>query len=341
MSALVFRALCFSLPLVLVAENSSFEHGGLPNLPTRLEETSTSWDVSGEFLIWFASEQLSSAWFSQLTTLIEGGMISDTFSAPSLRFDWDVGFRVGLGYGMEYDEWDTQLHWSRFCTRAQDSVSGGVILPEFFGAFLHGDGPNFGTIDWSLFYNMIDWDLGRSYWVSEYLSFRPFFGLQGGWIDQTIHSQWHVVSRSVGGVSIPVDYLAHEDLHNNFWGVGPLGGINTKWILGHTSSYRFHLFGDVSSAWMWGVWACDDVYTNPTPASISTNMADSNLGALMLQGIVGLGWDAKINKMFFSLQMGFETQFWLNQLRIPTFQQLRLHGDLTLQGGTFKARLDF
>ncbi len=341
MSASVFRAFFLSLSFSLLADPLSFEPRGVANLSTRLEEDSASFDVSGEFLIWFASEELSSAWFSQITTKIEGFNVIDTFSAPSLSFDWDVGFRVGLGYGMKYDQWDTQLSWARFNTSAQNEVSGGVILPEFFGAFLHGDGPDFGKIDWSLFYNMIDWDLGRSYWVSDHLSFRPFFGLQGGSIHQTIDSQWHVVSQSVNGVSIPVNYIAHENLHNNFWGIGPLGGINTKWIWGHTSAYRFHLFGDLSSAWMWGVWACDDVYTNPTPATISTNMPDSTLGALMLRGIMGLGWDAAINKINFSLQLGFETQFWLNQLRIPTFQQLRLHGDLTLQGGTFKARLDY
>ncbi len=341
MSALVFRALCLSFPLLLAAEHFSLEESGVANLSTRLESSSSSWDLSGEFLIWYASEQLSSAWFSQITTEIQGFDVFDTFSATPFSFSWDVGFRVGLGYGMEYDEWDTQLSWSRFCTSAQHSVAGGVILPEFFGTFLHGDGPDFGSIDWSLFYNMMNWDLGRSYWVSDALSFRPFFGLQGGWIDQTMHSKWHVVSQTVNGVATPVDYLAKEDLRNDFWGVGPLGGINTKWILGRTSSYRFHLFGDVSSAWMWGVWACDDIYTNPTPEKISTNMSDSTLGALMLRGIMGLGWDATIRKISVSLQMGFETQFWLNQLRIPTFQQLRLHGDLTLQGGSFKARLDF
>lgn len=63
----------------------------------------------------------------------------------------------------------------------------------------------------------------------------------------------------------------------------------------------------------------------------------------MLQGKAGIGWetDFKQGRYHFSTQLGYEGQIWFNQLRIATFQQLRLHGDLTLQGGTLKCRFDF
>ncbi len=36
------------------------------------------------------------------------------------------------------------------------------------------------------FFDMFDWELGRSYFVSNYLVLVPHFGIKGGWIDQTI-----------------------------------------------------------------------------------------------------------------------------------------------------------
>ena len=63
----------------------------------------------------------------------------------------------------------------------------------------------------------------------------------------------------------------------------------------------------------------------------------------MFRGFVGIGWDADLRscKSHFAAKLGFESQLWLNQLRISTLQVQRLHGDLTLQGLTFNCRLDY
>ena len=83
-----------------------------------------------------------------------------------------------------------------------------------------------------------------------------------------------------------------------------------------------------------------DKYHNSNK-KIDLRMKDFKLGALMLRGFMGIGWDVEFEQCHFAAKLGYEMQIWFNQLRIPTFQQLVLHGDLTLQGGTFNCSLDF
>lgn len=312
---------------------------GVPNISTFKQNISG--DIFADFLFWYASEETSSTWASDaIITLNDAGVV-DIFNVKSFTFDWDFGFRIGAGYTFSYDRWDTQLYWSWFRTKAGDTRTEGDILSQFFGGFINGDIAQSAQLQWKLLYNMFDWELGRSYWISKGLSLRPFVGLKGGWIHQNLQSQWHVTERDDSGTIIPVNYDATENLKNNFWGIGPSGGINTKWKLGPSDAQFFNVFGDFSTAMLWGTWICKDIYTNPTPTTISTNMNNVHLGGLMLRGFMGFGWDVDFLKSHFNARLGYEMQFWINQLRLPTFQQLRLHGDLTLQGGTFNCRFDF
>ncbi len=325
-------------------EKTAQNQGCLSNIPPLEEPFFGKVDIFADFLVWFASEEPSSAWGSIAGSTFNP-LIVDTFEAKGISFGWDFGFRVGAGTKLKYDHWDTQLYWSWFRTIAHSSIptTNSLILPEFFGGFVNGDHAKNGKLHWTLLFNMCDWELGRRYEIGKRLSLRPFLGLKGGWINQTIRSLWQVNAREVQGVTLPVDYSAKEDLKNNFWGIGPSVGVNSMWNLVHFESHALNLFGDFSTAMMRGTWMCKDRYSNPTPYEIFVNMKNTSLGALMMRGFLGFGWDAYWNreKYHFAAKLGYEMQLWLNQLRIPTFQQIRLHGDLSLQGGTFNCRFDF
>ncbi|NGX32247.1 MAG: hypothetical protein K1060chlam4_00288, partial [Candidatus Anoxychlamydiales bacterium] len=171
------------------------------------------------------------------------------------------------------------------------------------------------------------------------LFLRPFLGVKGGWINQSIHGQYFNLTID----SVLTNHSGSESLKNNFWGIGPLGGINTKWRILNFGSNFFDFFGDFSVATMWGTWSCSDVYKNTASQTSSVNMKNSTLGALMFRGFMGIEWNVNFhaNKSHFATKLGYEMQIWLNQLRLATFQLQRLHGDLTLQGLTLNCRLDF
>ncbi|NGX51563.1 MAG: hypothetical protein K1060chlam2_01433 [Chlamydiae bacterium] len=328
--------LLLALPRLYAVPN---DQNGLPNISTRTESSSSSWAVSADFLFWFASEEVTSIWADVIT--VEDNRSS--WGAPGFDFNWDYGFRIGVGYNLIYDQWDTVLYWTWFRTDAKHSLSSSPnvsLHPEFFAAFLSGDSPRSMSVDWSILFNMFDWELGRSYWVSENLSLRPFLGIKGGWINQSIDAHYHDL---IIDLIFPTNHSGRERLKNNFWGVGPTGGINSKWRVYNFGSHFFDLFGDFSVATMWGQWTCNDVYKNTLPKKSTVNTKNSTLGALMFRGFMGIGWEADFHEgsSHFTAKLGYEMQFWLNQLRLATFQLQRLHGDLTLQGVTLHCRFDF
>lgn len=281
---------------------------------------------------------MSNIWAS----VISVGFDTSAWGAPGFNFKWDYGFRAGAGYDFEYDQWDTNLYWTWFRTETNRSIPSAadtVISPEFDAAFLTEESAQSLNGNWRLLLNMFDWELGRGYWVSKGLFLRPFMGLKGGWIHQSIHAHYYNLTVD----SALTNNSGREHLKNNFWGVGPTSGVNTKWNIRTLGSHFLNFFGDFSIATMWGSWTCADVYESTVPRTYSIKTENAALGALMFRGFMGIGWDADLCscKAHFAAKLGFETQIWLNQLRISTLQIQRLHGDLTLQGLTFNCRYDY
>lgn len=339
--ALAFRRLPLLVALILSALSKL--HGaeeplkGVPNISTRTESAS-SWALSADVLFWLASEEVASIWADVITV----GDNTSSWSAEGFDFNWDYGLRVGAGHGLIHDQWDTMLYWTYFRTSAKHTIPfepDRLIIPEFFAALLSKNTPLSLHAKWSLLFNIFDWELGRSYWVSQHVSLRPFLGIKGGWIHQSIHGKYQnlIIDK------VHTHNSAQEHLKNNFWGVGPLGGLNSKWRARQWGPHSLDFFGDFSMATLWGNWQCSDVYKNTASQKSSVNMKNATLGALMFRGFMGISWDVIFygRKASFNARLGYEMQIWLNQLRLATFQLQRLHDDLTLQGITFNCRFDF
>ncbi len=65
-----------------------------------------SFDFFASLLYWTAFEVGPDSWAEVIVS--EGSQSSNTLLL--LNFNWDPGLRVGLGYGMEHDQWDTLLY---------------------------------------------------------------------------------------------------------------------------------------------------------------------------------------------------------------------------------------
>lgn len=310
---------------------------------TLAQSSKKGFETYGEILVWYASEEPSNSWANVFNASLGRGGFRDTFDAKEFRFNWDLGLRTGVGYFLDHDQWDVQVYFTWFQTKNSESLSSGTIIPEFFGGFLNGDIADKSSIEWSLRYNMFDLELGKNLSIAKGLLLRPFLGLKVGWINQSIFSNWNVVSRNVSGTITSVNYTATEDLKNDFWGIGPTAGIDTKWTFGDFGSNDLNLFGDFATAWQWGTWHLSDLYKNTSSTRVEVRMGKLNLGSFMTSGIAGISWDGDLNLLHshFTARLGYEMQLWVNQLRMPTFQILPLHGDLTLQGVTFRYLLEF
>ncbi len=318
---------------------------GLPNTSARFHPDSTSFTAFADLLVWCAKESGSDNW----AEVINAKGSKETCDIEGVDFGWNAGFRVGIGYGMRHDQFDTQFYYTWFRTRGTDHVSSnpGSVFSAFTGNF-YVDNPDGAGISgiayqkasmrWTIRFNIFDWELGRAFWVSQALSLRPFIGLKGGWIHQSIDTKWHNPKLKAGDA---IFTKATENLKNNFWGIGPSAGLNTKWNLLVRQNHSFSLFGDVSGAIMWGHWTFGDVYKNDAQQKVTIDTSSIKSAATMLRTFMGLGWDFDQNRYHFSTKLGYEMQFWLDQLQFYSFDTGRLSNELTLQGGTLEFCFDF
>ncbi len=286
--------------------------------------------IFADLLAWQASEETAATWS---TIVRESSPNTVDMNATNIGFDWDLGFRGGAAYESADNFWDSELFWTYFASKTSSNFNVGrqIVLPEFFSGFVSGNIFFGANINWRLTMNTVDLKVGHKFKPSNSFSLRPAIGLKTGTIYQTISTDWYADI-----------YTSTETVKNNFFGIGPSFSLDSNWNV-----YKnFSIFANISTAFLWGHWTLNDTYARPsaalglvTPTRITTTMNQTQLGTIMFDYILGLEWTHK-GRSNVTFQLGYEMQFWANQLRFTTFQQLPVHGDLTLQGGTCRIRVD-
>ena len=195
----------------------------------------------GSFLYWQATEPVD--W-----TLDTNRLPTDQFVAyETITFDFTPGFRVGVG---RRGEWDTEFYYSRVHMSSADSASGN-LTPAFLGGKLalsdkpKSTPPYFddGHVETEIDYNVLDWDLGKSFNPGESLRLRPVIGLRAAWISQTFDSdfqgEWPDLTLSKSMT---------EHMENDFWGIGPKIGIENAWNAWRSDECEIHCVANFYTA---------------------------------------------------------------------------------------------
>ena len=286
-----------------------------------------------------------------------------TGELAEINFDWDWGFRVGLGYNFEHDEWDIMATYTMFDTNGSKSEGSGqnntsVVSnrgwaelptgPNGSEAFVCADA---GKSKMSLDLDVVDLELGRNYFVSRDLSFRPHFGLETAWIKAVQNTSFTGGTPTSPGFAFALgNNSIYVDDTNKFWGIGPRTGFNSNWYLGN----GFSIFGDADFALHWGRFKVN--HKESLSGGGSNDDQSINMTANMHRFVpkaglsLGLRYGAYVFKQeqYVSISLGYETQYWwrVNQSLIvdenthaPKFN--RASEDLGYQGVTFKFMWEF
>lgn len=314
---------------------ASIDSGGISSHSDRPLSNEKSLYVFADTLYWYTSETVDWAIAQRVD------QNDQTLTYKTMTFDWDPGFRVGAGYNMVHDGWDTTFYYTWFYTYQRDTFRRETdsITSAFLGSRIALLG-NYQSakIGFKIRLDMFDWEVGRRFLVSKGLSLRPFVGLKGGWIKQTIHSIWEKAP-DVFDFAL----VSRDNLENKFQGVGPKGGVHGKWILGSVDRHQFSLFGDVAGALMWGHWIIKDRLSDNLRTTVSIKIKNRNFGALMFQSLMGLQWDVAFSdcQYHLSTKLGYEIQDWFNQYQVYDNPTGTHNNDLIFQGVTLDLRLDF
>lgn len=293
------------------------------------------------------------------------------------------GFKVGAGMDFDYDGWDSGVTYTWYRNHHFDSVASPLDAdgnPTGNIASLYNsnsqidqlinvavnDAVNdampitYASNDFKLAMNIIDWEVGRSFFVSPKLVLRPHMGLKAYWGHQ--YSNWSNLFSSEEGFLYPIDFAvldAGEVLLTSYnrqgtWGLGARCGLDMSWMM--TKCFSFFTECSLTTLWQYTRTTRADVYdgavgtiANPTEVLFS-NWTDLNYHQRlhMVNPVVETQIGMRIDYMFsddeyrFRLQAGWESQVWFNQNTfLNEFGANHAYGDLMLQGLTVNVRLDF
>lgn len=289
-------------------------------------------------------------------------------TVKDINFGWDWGFRVGLGYNFVHDGWDANLVYTYFRTSKSDSHSVGLnddIVPvRGSSSVVNGEVGSFthcsqATSNARILLNDLVLTLGRSYFVSPQLSFRPSIGLQSTWLDLQQNTTY-----SKGGQLSVHSVFVNDDL--DYWGIGPRFAADGKWFLGK----GFSFFGDLAFSLLYAQYDVkhDNWFSSKVPALSGSSSAtaehrvklsnDKHAFTPMTRMMLGLAYDVYVDndKQHLGVKLGYETHYWWNVQQFLEVDDQFINGsaitgqgvryehmneDLAFNGITLEVRWDF
>ena len=173
----------------LPASTQGKEAIGMVN-PSSRYQVDNGWNLflNTEFLWWVAKEDGLYYVQSGYTGAQATTPVSFDGYLHKVKPHFRPGFRIGLRGDMAYDDWDIFLNWTWFQSHARDHAQGLLLTlwghPQVAAGIGSTQGAVFAHALWDLHFNVLDLEMGRSFWVGKHLSLRPFLGIRGAWIDQ-------------------------------------------------------------------------------------------------------------------------------------------------------------
>ena len=236
-------------------------------------------------------------------------------------FSWDLGFKTGIRYNLvDHDNWDLNAQYSWYRTNSSDTTYkpspnglGSVTWPSLIIA-------SRASSQITLKHNNLDFEIGRSYFLSSRMSFRPHVGVKSSWLDIKRTVQYRISDKNtklLGKDSKPfTGFDIKTTDSNHYWGLGPEFGIDSKWYLG----YGVHILGDISTALLYSNF--DTSSRDFVPPSTDPELyPDGQIVSIkhkfhryipFTQCFIGLGWGTHLNKMkqYIGAKIGYELQYY-------------------------------
>ena len=309
--------------------------------------------VKGDYLYWIANEEGLEFSVSGLTSTGTTTAVAQGKTREPL-FDWNSGFRVGIGYTAPVTFWDASLTWTSFDSEAKRSFSVESItvfnkvypildLPgnSYSGAGAGAPSLQSAAAKMKMDYDALDILLGRELNLNPHFAIKPSAGVRCAWIDQ------HYRITYAAPTLVPADPLNRIKLHSEFFGVGIRGAIDTIWQCHRLVS----LFGKAGLTLFHGWFDIRQTYTNAAAGTAYGNLHedfqrvvsefDTALGLRIQLG--PCGWLKRCE-----LTGAYEFHLYPKQNQFLYFMDdtkqgisMRQRGDLSFQGVSVGATLYF
>jgi hypothetical protein len=252
---------------------------------------------------------------------------TDINSLLNINFDVSVGLRLGVGKYFVHDDWmiNTKFEWmSSKGTQNQDlTASNGSIVPtgvaEWWGLALAPSDYAFQNLEASLKvdYFLLDVYLSRGSYFSGTFNYEPFAGIEAAWLGYNMSQSYYGVpstASSAARAELTSTESAIRKVATDFWGVGPVVGVNSNYHL--VSGWSFFsatnfavLLGEVSISDRQGVVTTENLPSNSIVSGTLQVLSPA------IRNIIGLQYDKDIfcDKQHCTLRFGFDSRYYFNQ----------------------------
>jgi hypothetical protein len=314
--------------------------------------------ITADFIWWKTQEDgLDYAFTGTSTTDID----ADKGRIKHPRFRYEPGFKVGMGLKFRHDGWDVFAQYTRLdFTRkhhkgsATSSSDGASNVQSNIAMPYNGDLITFWADSaqgsWSLNFNVLDLELGRNFWVSKWLTMRPFVGMKFDWTTQKFNATYSGVSgNAVTNLDVNTGDLAAGSnvdmkMKQHEWAVGLRSGLNTTWYLWR----HWCVFGELALSGMLDHFNSNrtDEITTPTGLSWEQNNFKNRTRPVtfVAEWSLGLGFESAFHhdNYMFQLRAAWENQIWFNQNQFPSFSSASGgNSNMSFEGLTIKAAFYF
>jgi len=297
-------------------------------------------------------------------------LVNADYKTPD--FDWDFGFKAGIGYNSACDGWDLGIVWTWYQGKANDGVEAEIddnrVLLPLWSAFTPAQGSVVYATDieshWKLKLNLIDLDLGREFWSSKYVALRPHLGLRIAYIKQNFNLEYKGGSWSDNTLPGQENFNGFTDMDNDFKGVGIRAGLDSTWNLG----CGWGIYGNFAASIVYGRFSVDaNEYVRQAGADhAKIKVMETDYSFRASRGMLDLGLGLQWSTLFCGCQYGLTAQLgWENHLFFNQNQLWRVNrigapfdsenfpnntgenvlsqrrGDLDTQGWTLRLTFEF
>ncbi len=262
-------------------------------------------------------------------------------SVKNPSFDWDFGFKAGIGYRIKHDAWEFLLRFTSLQTHTDshndhEVLHPGWLLPNTSITPVAGAA----KMHWRLHLGVLDFLLRNPLHPGTSLQLRPAIGIRSAWIRQKFNLEYR-------GGSLEPDREAMIRTKNKFFGIGPTCGLYAQWDI----KGGFALFSEAAFSVLFGEFYLhqdEDLFHNKEKVLGIHNIYHQS--ASILDGTLGAMWQryfqGTLKCVDVSLSWNQSIYFTQNQLMRFVSQNalgdiVANQGDLAVSGIQLSARLDF
>lgn len=276
--------------------------------------------VNADVLYWkphISGLELDFGTNSLVETITDGTQIiaTDEFDSDP-HFKWNVGYRIGAEYQFCDANWDVGVVWTHFQDSGHRSITESTDVDN--------------SIRCSLKFDQIDLLMGYQSDTSCEFTFKPFVGLRGARIRESVHA--FLVTDITLSPATPATETRTFDDDQTYTGLGPIIGFGGEWDFG----CGFSLYGSAAASFLYGKYKVNfddsDIFSAPLSRSVfSTNSRHMRCIDWNIDVTLGIRWETYVCDCYrVDMQLGLEHHQYFNQSHLGAHR-----GDLTLDGAVF------